>query len=109
MFAILAAILFGENDPAHFGSIGISMVSLFQVSTLASWTSIAYVSWFGCEDYLQSPYDQSNDHKIHTGVGVFQGYKCITNKASPLTTGIFFSVYILLTSWVIMVRDDDDD
>jgi voltage-gated sodium channel len=76
IFAILGCILFGENDPAHFGGIGISMVSLFQVSTLASWTSIAYVSWFGCRDYLQSPFDQSNPTTIHTSAGEFQGFQC---------------------------------
>jgi hypothetical protein len=76
MFAILGCILFGANDPAHFSSVGISMVSLFQVSTLASWTSIAYISWFGCEHYVGSAYDDSNPSMIHTMAGDFQGFKC---------------------------------
>jgi voltage-gated sodium channel len=31
MYAILGCILFGENDPVHFGTVAISMLSLFQV------------------------------------------------------------------------------
>ena len=46
--AIVTALFLGKNDPARFGSVATSMLSLFQVSTLASWTSIAYTSWYGC-------------------------------------------------------------
>ena len=30
-FAILACLIFGDNDPAHFGTVGVSMLTLFQV------------------------------------------------------------------------------
>ena len=43
IFAIMGCIFFGSNDPARFGTVPSSMLTLFQVSTLASWTSIAYV------------------------------------------------------------------
>lgn len=56
LFSMLGCNLFGENDPARFGNVPIAMLSLFQVSTLASWTSIAYVSWYGCSEYAGSPY-----------------------------------------------------
>jgi len=45
LFAIMGCLFFGVNDPARFGTVPSSMLSLFQVSTLASWTSIAYTSW----------------------------------------------------------------
>lgn len=124
-----------------------------QVSTLASWTDLAYVSWFGCEAYLGSPYNKANwddtvddaaEHKsrIHTIAGDFEGFKCKSvmfflinqkptwlslcfsssslsvsslymtfsltlgddNSGSPFITGIFFFLYILITAWVIMVK-----
>lgn len=31
IYAILGTLLFGFNDPAHFGSVSISMLTLFQV------------------------------------------------------------------------------
>jgi len=34
--------------------------------------------------------------------GDFQGFKCDVNEPKPVITFIFFSVYIVLTSWVIM-------
>jgi len=104
IFAILGTLLFGLNDPAHFGNVAISMLSLFKVSTLASWTSIAYISWFGCENYIGSPY-ASGPHpsSIHTSFGTFQGFKCDSEDTSqPIVTGIFFACYILCTAWVIM-------
>jgi hypothetical protein len=39
---------------------------------------------------------------LHTFVGSFEGYRCDVSEASPMTTFVFFSVYIVLTSWVIM-------
>jgi len=102
MFSILGCITFGENDPSHFGSVSIAMMTLFQVSTLASWTSIAYVSWYGCNNFEASPY---GDHpsKIRTITGEFLGFKCESHDIrSPFTIALFFSFYILITSWVVM-------
>ena len=51
LFGIMGCIFFGQNDPARFGTVAQAMLSLFQVSTLASWTGIAYTSWYGCGEY----------------------------------------------------------
>ena len=108
MFAILGSIIFGPNDPGHFGTVTISMMTLFQTSTLGSWTSIAYTSWFGCSNYLGGPYtsappfQEENDSVLHTPFGIFQGFACGDEGAQPMATGIFFACYILITSWVIM-------
>jgi hypothetical protein len=69
------------NDPARFGSVGVGMVALFQVSTLASWTSIAYTSYFGCDSYVGDPYggggdSAANPSVYHTNLGSFQGHRC---------------------------------
>ena len=101
LFAILGCLLFGTNDPAHFGDVKIAMVSLFQVSTLASWTSIAYVSWHGCENYGGSPYGDYPSTITAMGTN-FEGFKCDKNTPSPVSTGLFFAMYVLFTAWVIM-------
>ena len=31
LFAIMGCLLFGAGDPAHFGAVGTSMLSLYQV------------------------------------------------------------------------------
>ena len=133
-----------------------------QVSTLASWTSIAYTSWYGCENFLGDPYgspSSDNPSIIHTlvrqvtnlffflcvyafcssekvsttpktlttnqnhrtcslcgplfmktakrtkniaQVGDFQGFRCDKDEPKPAVTFVFFSIYIVITSWVIM-------
>ena len=104
LFAILGSLLFGQNDPARFGKVSISMLTLFQVSTLASWSSIAYTNWFGCEAFVAGPYDDNNPSTFDAALNHFQGFKCKDNSsAQPFITALFFSAYILLTAWVIMV------
>ena len=129
IFAILGTLLFGFNDPSHFGTVAISMTTLFQISTLASWTGIAYVSWcdfcsshgchyhlsinsfslllllsrFGCSNWAGSPYDESRPSRIETLVGTFEGFKCPeVDESQPLLTFLFFAFYVLITAWVIM-------
>jgi hypothetical protein len=69
------------SDPARFGSVRIACLTLFQVSTLASWTSIAYTSWWGCSNYGGSAYAGADDDprsRIHTEFwsSQFESYKC---------------------------------
>jgi hypothetical protein len=103
IFAILGCNLFGANDPAHFGGVTVAMMALFQVSTLGSWSKIAYISFFGCKEYLHSPYDQSNPSRVHTMAGVFVGYKCDRNEPNPVAAALFWPLYLVIASWVIMV------
>ena len=115
LFSIMGCLFFGINDTARFGTVPSSMMSLFQVSTLASWTSIAYTSMFGCRSYQQDPYNGMNvpdangiwtedahPSRIFTRMGQFQGFRCDDNLPKPGLTFAFFSIYIVLTSWVIM-------
>ena len=106
LFAILGCLFLGENDPAHFGTVPIAMLSLFQVSTLASWTTIAYTSWFGCERYQGGQYALPTEERssgiVATKGGNFQAFQCNGDVPRPMFTFCFFSVYIMITSWVIM-------
>ena len=105
LFAILGCLFLGENDPGHFGTVPIAMLSLFQVSTLASWTTIAFTSWFGCERYLGGIYDTTAERTsmvTTSRAGNFLNFQCNTDLPRPMFTFIFFSIYIVLTSWVIM-------
>ena len=48
---ILFMILFGENDPWHFGTLPNAIYSLFRASTLEDWTDIMYTNMYGCANY----------------------------------------------------------
>ncbi|MCC6354108.1 MAG: ion transporter [Verrucomicrobiae bacterium] len=40
MYAVMGVSLFGDSDPRHFGSIPLTMLTLFRVITLEGWTDI---------------------------------------------------------------------
>ena len=44
LYAVLGTIVLGENDPAYFGTVSVSMLTLFQVATLTSLASVAHTS-----------------------------------------------------------------
>ena len=39
-FALVGYYTFGEHDPEHWGSLGVSLLSLFQIATLDDWGNI---------------------------------------------------------------------
>jgi Ca2+-binding EF-hand superfamily protein/ABC-type multidrug transport system fused ATPase/permease subunit len=51
VFAILGMILFKENDPWHFGTLHISMLTLFRCATLEDWTDVMYINIYGCDQW----------------------------------------------------------
>ena len=51
IYAVLGVMLFGENDPKHYATLGDSMLSLFRVVTLEDWTDIMYINMYGADQY----------------------------------------------------------
>lgn len=51
VYAVAGVLLFGKNDPLHFGNLSSSLLSLFQVSTLEGWPDILNVQLYGCDKY----------------------------------------------------------
>jgi voltage-gated sodium channel len=49
LFAVVGVVMFRNNDPFHFGSIGVAMITLFRVATLESWSNVMYINWYGCD------------------------------------------------------------
>lgn len=42
VYAVMGVTFFGKNDPLHFGTLGNSMLSLFQTTTLEGWADLMY-------------------------------------------------------------------
>ena len=51
VFAIIGMILFDANDPWHYGSLHLTLINLFRITTLDNWSEIMYVSQFGCHRF----------------------------------------------------------
>ena len=84
-------------------------LTLLQVSTLSSWGVMAYESWFGCGMYSSSPYVTAGssgiglESRLSThGMGNYQGFICDKSFGKPVATFCFFTIYIVITAWIIM-------
>lgn len=50
IYGVMGTFIFGKNDPVHFGDLYISIITLFQITTLEGWSDIMFLNVFGCED-----------------------------------------------------------
>ncbi|MBN8220479.1 MAG: ion transporter [Spirochaetes bacterium] len=56
VFAIAGVLLFGKNDPLHFGTLGSSLLSLFQTVTLEGWVELLNIQLHGCNKVGYEPF-----------------------------------------------------
>lgn len=87
IYGALGVFLFGKNDPIHFGSLGTSMLTLFQISTLEGWADIMYVNMFGCADPLWG-YEQESD--------------CLNPEAHGSTAVVYFVSFVLFGTMIVL-------
>ena len=121
IFAVIGFYQFSTNDPAHFGSVGAALVSLFRAATLAAWYELMWINWYGCAVYpggayviasdVPSPHDDHQnfadvpDRSIvfqHTVAGSFPQFICSSPKAQPASSGAYFICFTLLSGFVIL-------
>jgi len=104
LFAVLGVMQFGANDPANFGKLPVAMVTLFQVSTLSSWSNIAYIQWFGCDKFIRGWYDGSDEsgETVMTMTGPLLVWQCSAPSAQPLFTFVYFTAFTIVTAMVIL-------
>ena len=50
IYAVAGSFLFAQSDPVHFGSLHVSMISLFKILTLEGWTDIMNIQVYGNSD-----------------------------------------------------------
>ena len=86
MYACLGTFLFRENDPIHFESLHLSLLSLFRVATLEDWTDIMYTAIYGCQNYGYS------------GMGEL----CKNSNAFPFLGWFYFVSFVLLATFVFL-------
>lgn len=85
IYAALGTTLFGKNDPFHFGSLHISMLTLFRAVTLEDWADIMYVNMYGCD-------------KIN-----YEGSRlCTTPIANPVVAAFYFVSFIVIGAMIVL-------
>ncbi len=86
VYSCAAVFLFGANDPIHFDSLPLAMLSLFRVVTGEDWTDIMYIAMYGCANYGYG----GNEHL------------CTASEAHPIFGALFFVTFMLLGAMVIL-------
>ena len=101
VYGAMGRELFGENDPKHFGTVPVSMLSLFKCSTLSGWLEIYQVNAFGCAAHPK--YRPANETElIHTQFGSFYDSTCTSSIENPYSAAVFFYSFTLVTSFVVL-------
>ena len=54
IYGVIGTTAFSKNDPVHFGSLGIAMVSLVRAATFEDWTDLMYIQMYGCNNYVNN-------------------------------------------------------
>ncbi len=86
VYGVAAVFLFGENDPVHFGTLPLAVLTLFIVVTGENWSTTLYTQMYGCENF---GYD---------GVEAL----CTASNAQPVLASLFFVSFIVLGTMVIL-------
>jgi len=88
IYSVAGVFLFGANDPVHFGTLWIAMLSLFRVVTGEDWTDVMYIQMYGCQEY---PFPDT-----------LSNYSCTSPEAYPVFGALFFVSFMFLGSLIIL-------
>ncbi len=86
IYAVIGTYLFGRNDPVHFGSLGTSLLSLFQVVTLEGWVEVMRIQMYGSA-------------QVGSGSDL---YLLVGSEAFPLGAPLFFISFIVIGGMIIL-------
>jgi len=84
VYGVSGTVLFGTNDPWHFGTLHVSLLSLFRVITLEDWTDIMYIQIHGSAAYAGYP-------------GSTEG-----SRSMPIVGAAFFVSFVLLGTMIAL-------
>jgi len=101
IYAVAGVIYFGENDPWHFGTIGIAMVTLTRVVILDAWTQVFYINYYGCKYYSNGLYYNDEDINDAADTSEYIGGRCNDNPQPVVTCAILLS-FIFVAAFCVL-------
>jgi voltage-gated sodium channel len=90
VFAITGIILFKQNDPWHFESLHLAMISLFRTATLDNTNNVMYINIFGCD--------------VGGLIDIYAQYPdlCTEPQATPFLAVIYNTLFVTLASQILL-------
>lgn len=78
---------FRDNDPRHFSSLHVAMLTLFRCATMDDWSDLMYINMYGCDRY---GYDGSFSDE------------CTQPTAHPKLALAYFCTFVILAALCIL-------
>ena len=115
IYGVAGYLFFAQNDPWHFGTLGLALVTLTRVVILDAWTQVFYINYHGCGNYTNGLYytdrseiegceDWADDDDCILG-RPGAPLRCNENgwhESLPIITVIFFLSYIFIASFCVL-------
>ena len=86
IYGVVGTTVFSKNDPVHFGSLGIAMVSLVRAATFDDWSYLMYIQMYGCNN---SGYDRMPE-------------KCKSPSSMPKFSIFYFISFVIISGLIII-------
>lgn len=86
LYAVLGVTVFAKNDPVHFGTLHIALITLFQCATLEDWSDVMYTNFYGCDI---------------SGYELYMA-QCTQPRAQPQLASVYFVSFIVLSSMLVL-------
>jgi voltage-gated sodium channel len=84
VYGVAGVFMFGHNDPEHFGTLPVALLTLFTVVTMEGWADVMYIQMKGCAAFPD------------------MAATCQASSEAPLLAPFFFITFILLGTMIIL-------
>jgi len=96
LYGVVGYYLFYLNDPFHFGSVPMAMITLFRIATLCNWGDIMYVNILGCDRYADMYVgdEERTPHNRHLW--------CKNPDHNYFLGAVYFITFVILAAFVML-------
>lgn len=100
LYAIVGIFFFRMNDPWHFRSVEISLLTMLSVASFEGWANIFYINYFGCKEYPGDNYVTTIEERESNKLGA--AMLCTHPQAQPVLSIFFFISFIFICSFSML-------
>ncbi|MFI4917286.1 MAG: ion transporter [Phycisphaerales bacterium JB060] len=87
VYAVMGTVLFGTNDPVHFGTLQDSMFSLLRTVTLEDWTDLYYTQSLGSAQYPPPGIERYPDARP---------------EPMPIVAALYFVSFVIIGTMIVL-------
>ncbi|MEO1007433.1 MAG: ion transporter [Planctomycetota bacterium] len=87
VYAVIGTVLFGRNDPVHFGTLHDSMFSLLRTVTLEDWTDLYYT--------------QSLGSRVYPPPGL-ERFDRVVPRPMPILAAAYFTSFVIIGTMIVL-------